>query len=328
MTSTPDRNLAMELVRVTEAAALAAARHQGRGDKHAVDQAAVDAMRQMLSTVDMDGVVVIGEGEKDEAPMLYNGEVVGNGSLPKVDVAVDPVDGTTLTSRGMRGALAVIAMADRGSMYAPGSLVYMDKIAAGPASVGVIDIEAPVADNLAAVAKAKGKPVSDVTAIILDRPRNIPYMDEVRDAGARIQLITDGDISGVIATAMDDSGVDILFGIGGSPEAVTAACAMAALGGEMQCKLWPRDDSEIQFAHDEGHDLDKILSIRDLVDSDHTFFAATGVTGGSWLRGVRFSGISAETESVVMRSHTGTVRFIRTMQRFDSRAPVGWDLDG
>ena len=317
----------MELVRVTEAAALAAARHQGRGDKITIDQAAVDAMRQMLATVDMDGVVVIGEGEKDKAPMLYNGEVVGNGSPPQVDVAVDPVDGTTLTARGMPGALAVIALADRGSMYAPGSLVYMNKIAAGPECVGVIDIEAPVAENLASVARAKGKPVSDVTAMILDRPRNGPYMDEVREAGARIQLITDGDISGVIATSVDDSGIDVLFGIGGSPEAVTAACAMAALGGEFQCKLWPRDESEIEFARAEGLDLNQVLSIRDLVDSDHTFFAATGVTGGSWLRGVRFSGTSAETQSVVMRSRTGTVRFITTTQRFDRRPPVGWDFD-
>lgn len=328
MQAKPDRNLAMELVRVTEAAALAAARHQGRGDKHAVDQAAVDAMRQMLSTVDMDGVVVIGEGEKDEAPMLFNGEEVGNGSLPKVDVAVDPVDGTTLTARGMRGALAVIALADRGSMYAPGSLVYMDKIAAGPESVGVLDINAPVADNLAAVAKAKHKPVSDVTVMMLDRPRNQTYLDAVRDAGARIQLITDGDISGVIATSVEDSGVDVMLGIGGSPEAVTAACAMAALGGEFQCKLWPRNETEVQFAHDEGHDLDRVLTTRDLVDSDHTFFAATGVTNGSWLRGVRFSGVTAETESVVMRSRTGTVRFVRTTQRFDRRAPVGWDFEG
>ena len=328
MQSVPDRNMAMELIRVTEAAALAAARHQGRGDKHAVDQAAVDAMRQMLSTVDMSGVVVIGEGEKDEAPMLYNGEQVGNGSGPDVDVAVDPVDGTTLTSRGMRGALAVISVADRGSMYAPGSVVYMDKIAAGPESVGAIDIEAPVADNLAAVAKAKGKPVSDVTAIILDRPRNQDYIAQVRAAGARIQLITDGDISGAIATAMDWSGVDVLFGIGGSPEAVTAACAMAALGGEMQCKLWPRNDDEVAFAQNEGLDLDQVLGLRDLVDSDHTFFAATGVTGGTWLGGVRFRGDTAETESVVMRSATGTVRFIRTTHHFERRAPVGWDFPG
>ena len=327
MQSLPDRNLAMELVRVTEAAAMAAARHQGRGDKHAVDQAAVDAMRQMLATVDMDGIVVIGEGEKDEAPMLYNGERVGNGRPPLVDVAVDPVDGTSLTARGMRGALTVIAVSDRGTMYAPGSLVYMDKIAAGPESVGRIDIEAPVAENLAAVAKAKGKPVSDVTAIMLDRPRNEGYMQQVRDAGARIQLITDGDISGVIATAFEDSGVDILFGIGGSPEAVTAACAMAALGGEMQCKLWPRDETEVQFAADEGLDLDEVLTVRHLVDSDHTFFAATGVTGGSWLRGVTFSGVTAETHSVVMRSESGTVRFVRSMQRFDRKAPVGWEFD-
>jgi len=313
--SEPDRNLALELVRVTEAAAMGAARWQGRGDKNSVDQAAVDAMRVVLATVDLDGIVVIGEGEKDEAPMLFNGEVVGNGEPPLVDVAVDPVDGTRLTARGMPGSLAVIAVAERGSMYAPGRLVYMDKIAVGEQAAGVIDIEAPVAHNLDQIANAKGKPISDITAIILDRPRNEGYIRQVRAAGARIALIGDGDISGVIATAKSDSGIDVLFGIGGSPEAVTAACAMTALHGEMQCKLWPRDDSERQFAAQEGLDLDQVLTTADLVNSDNTFFAATGVTSGELLQGVSFHGEYANTHSVVMRSRTGTVRFVEAQHR-------------
>ena len=317
MTDQPERNLALELVRVTEAAAMAAAHFQGRGDKNGVDQAAVDAMRTVLSGVDMEGIVVIGEGEKDEAPMLYNGESIGNGRPPSVDVAVDPVDGTRLTARGMPGALAVIALAERGSMYAPGKLVYMDKIAVGEEAAGTIDIEAPVAENLNKVAAAKGKAISDVTAIILDRPRNEGYIKDVRAAGARIALIGDGDISGVISTAKSGSGIDILFGIGGSPEAVTAACAMAALRGEMQCKLWPRDDSEREYAIENGLDLHQVLTTRDLVDSDNTFFAATGVTSGELLRGVEFIGHSARTHSLIMRSRTGTVRFVDAMHRID-----------
>ena len=313
----PDRNLALELVRVTEMAAIAAARFQGRGDKHAVDQAAVDAMRHMLSTVDMDGIVVIGEGEKDEAPMLFNGEVVGNGEPPLVDVAVDPVDGTRLTAQGQPEALAVLAVSEKGSMYAPGNLVYMDKIAVGEEAAGLIDINAPVAHNLAQVAKVKGKRVSDLTAVILDRPRNQDHMNQVRAAGARIVLIGDGDISGAIATAKYDSGIDILFGIGGSPEAVTAACAMAALRGEIQCKLWPRDDSEREYARERGLDLEQVLTNRDLVDSDNTFFAATGVTTGSLLEGVRFHGDRVVTHSVVMRSASGTVRFVEATHRAD-----------
>ena len=272
-------------------------------------------MRAVLSTVDMDGVVVIGEGEKDEAPMLFNGEVIGNGEPPAVDVAVDPVDGTRLTARGMPGAIAVIALAERGSMYAPGDLVYMDKIAVGEEAAGSIDIEAPVAENIDRVAKAKGKPISDVTAIILDRPRNEGYIKEVRAAGARIALIGDGDISGAIATAKADSGIDILFGIGGSPEAVTAACAMTALHGEIQCKLWPRDDSERNYAAENGLDLNEILTTRTLVNSDNTFFAATGVTNGELLSGVEFYGGRARTHSVVMRSKTGTVRYVEAIHR-------------
>ncbi|HEX9854320.1 MAG TPA: class II fructose-bisphosphatase [Acidimicrobiia bacterium] len=323
MSVEPDRNLALELVRVTEAAAMAAARYQGRGDKEAVDQAAVDAMRTVLSTVEMDGIVVIGEGEKDEAPMLYNGERVGNGSEPEVDVAVDPVDGTRLTARGMPGALAVIALAERGSMYAPGKLVYMDKIAVGETAAGQVDIEAPVAHNLQQVAKAKGKSLSDVTAIILDRPRNEDYVRQVRESGARIALIGDGDISGVISTAKEDSGVDILFGIGGSPEAVTAACAMASLRGEIQCKLWPRDDSERRYAEDMGLDLDQVLTTHNLVDSDNTFFAATGVTTGELLDGVEFLGTQIRTHSLVMRSRTGTVRFVNALHRVEWIDAVG-----
>lgn len=312
-----DRNLALELVRVTEAAAVAAAKWQGRGDKEAVDQAAVDAMRSMLATVDVDGVVIIGEGEKDEAPMLANGEEVGNGTGIEMDVAVDPVDGTRLTARGMPGALAVIAMSERGTMYAPGSLVYMDKIAVGEDAAGVVDLEAPVEHNLAQVAKAKGKGVDEVTAVILNRPRNEAYVKRVREAGARISLIGDGDISGAISTAKRDSGIDILLGIGGSPEAVTAACAMLALRGEMQCKLWPRDAAERHFAIDNGLDLDQVLTTSDLVNSDNTFFAATGVTGGSLLEGVGFYGSAIETHSVVMRSKSGTTRFVKGVHRSD-----------
>jgi len=318
-----DRNLALELVRVTEAAAMAAARFQGKENKNAVDQAAVDAMRHMLSTVDVDGVVIIGEGEKDEAPMLFNGEVVGNGQDPKMDVAVDPVDGTRLTARGMPGALAVIAMSPRGTMYAPGSLVYMDKIAVGEASAGMVDIEAPIAHNLRQVAKAKSKDVDDITAVILDRPRNEHYIRQVGEAGARIALIGDGDISGAISTAKQDSGIDILLGIGGSPEAVTAACAIAALHGEIQCKLWPRDDSERQYALDHGLDLTQVLTTRDLVDSDNTFFASTGVTTGSLLGGVQFYGERIETHSVVMRSQSGTIRFVESKHRVDWLDEVG-----
>src|SRR5665811_915488 len=281
------------------------------------DQAAVHAMRSMLSTVDVDGIVIIGEGEKDEAPMLFNGEIVGNGRDPKMDVAVDPVDGTRLTAAGMPGSLAVIAMADRGSMYAPGSLVYMDKIAVGEDAAGMIDINAPVSHNLRQVAKAKGKDVDEVTVILLDRPRNSEYVRRIRETGARIVLIGDGDISGSISTAKADSGIDLLMGIGGSPEAVTSACALAALHGEIQCKLWPRDESERQYALEHGLDLNQVLTTRDLVDSDNTFFAATGVTSGVLLDGIRFYGNRVETHSVVMRSQSGTIRFIESTHHLD-----------
>jgi len=313
----PDRNLALELVRVTEAAAISAAREQGRGDKNRVDQAAVDAMRAVLSRTDLDGEVVIGEGEKDEAPMLYNGERVGNGKPPLVDVAVDPVDGTRLTAEGKGSALAVIALAEKGSMYSPGSLVYMDKIAVGEAAAGTIDIEAPVLHNLKRVGKAVGKETSELTVVILERPRNNDYIRQVREAGARISLIGDGDIQGAITTAIEGNGIDLMLGIGGSPEAVTTACAMAALKGEIQCKLWPRDDSEREYAAENGHDLDRVLTTRDLVDSDNTFFAATGVTTGALLRGVRFGGVHTSTHSVIMRSASGTVRFIEADHRVE-----------
>lgn len=313
----PSRNLALELIRVTEAAAISAAREQGRGDKIAVDQAAVDAMRQVLARTDLDGVVVIGEGEKDEAPMLFNGEQVGNGNPPQVDVAVDPVDGTTLTAEGREGALAVIALAEKGSMYAPGSLVYMDKIAVGPEAAGTIDINAPVRYNLEQVAKSVGKEINELTVIILDRPRNGGYIAQVREAGARISLIGDGDIQAAISTCIHGNGIDVALGIGGSPEAVTTACAMAAMRGEIQCKLWPRDESEREYAIDNGLDLDQVLTTRDLVDSDNTYFAATGVTSGPLLKGVRFGADHTVTHSLVMRSQSGTVRFIEAQHEVE-----------
>ena len=316
MIETPDRNLAFDLAHVTETAAMAAARWQGRGDKEGVDQAAVDGMRAILASVDMDGIVVIGEGEKDEAPMLYNGEAVGNGNGPKVDVAVDPVDGTTLSAQGMPGALAVIAVAERGSMYSPGSVVYMDKIAVGPLAAGKIDLDAPVEDNLHAMADAREKDINDLTAIILDRPRNQKYIDAVRNVGGRIRLIRDGDISAAIATADETTGIDIMLGIGGSPEAVIAAAALLCMGGEIQARLWPRDDSERRYAKENGLDVDVVLTHRDLVRSNNVFFAATGVTTGEFLHGVEFFGDGARTHSVVMRSKTGSVRSMHARHDF------------
>jgi fructose-1,6-bisphosphatase II len=306
----PDRNLAMELMRATEAAALAAGRWMGRGDKNAADGAAVEAMRVVLSTVRMEGVVVIGEGEKDEAPMLFNGEAIGDGSPPSMDIAVDPVDGTTLTALGRGGAIAVIAMSERGTMFDPGPCVYMEKIAAGPAAVDVIDINAPVKANLEAVARALGEKVSDVTAVILDRDRHEDIIRECRDAGARIRLIPDGDVAGAISVAWRNSGNDILFGVGGTPEGVIAACALKALGGSIQGKLWPRNDEERTAALDAGYDLDKVLMLDDLVSGDDVFFAATGITDGELLRGVRYWGEGAGTQSLVMRSKSGTIRVI------------------
>ncbi len=313
----PDRNLAMELVRVTESAALAAARWVGRGDKNAADGAAVDAMRNLLDTVNMDGVVVIGEGEKDEAPMLYNGERVGNGNAPVTDVAVDPIDGTTLTSLGRGNAMAVIAVAERGAMFNPGPFVYMEKIAVGPAARDVIDIRRSVTDNLEAIAKAKHKALHEVTVIILERPRHDALIAEVREAGCRIKLISDGDIYGAIAAAWPGTGVDALLGIGGTPEGVTAAAAIKALGGEIQGRLWARNDKEVALAKAEGSDMSRVLTSDDLIRGDDTFFAATGVTDGDLLRGVRYDEYGASSQSIVMRSRSGTIRLIDTRHRAD-----------
>lgn len=318
----PDKNLGLELARVTETAAMAAARLQGRGDKEAVDQAAVSGMRTILPTIDMDGIVIIGEGEKDEAPMLYNGERIGSGTGPQVDVAVDPIDGTTLSARGAPGALAVIAVADAGSMFFPGNIVYMDKIAVGPEAAGSIDLDAPVEHNLHAVAKALGKDVDDLTAIVLDRPRNEPHIEAVRRAGARIRLIGDGDVSGAIAAADSETGIDILLGIGGSPEAVIAAAALLAMGGEMQGRLWARSEEERRAAVDLGMDMDAVLGLKDFVNSDNVFFAATGVTGGEFLKGVEFGGGWARTHSVVMRSRTRSIRHMEAKHDLDRLAEL------
>jgi len=311
----PDRNLALELVRVTEAAAMAAGRWVGRGDKEGGDGAAVDAMRHMVSSVSMQGVVVIGEGEKDEAPMLYNGEEVGNGDGPLCDVAVDPIDGTTLMSKGAAGAIAVLAVAERGAMFDPSAVFYMEKIAVGPDAADVIDITAPVSENVRRVAKAKKVAISDLTVTILDRPRHAQIIGEVREAGARIRLISDGDVAGAIAAARPGSGVDMLLGIGGTPEGIIAAAAMRCMGGELHGRLAPKDDTERQKAIDAGHDLDRVLTTGDLVTGENIFFCATGVTDGELLRGVRYSAGGAETQSIVMRSKSGTVRMIEAYHR-------------
>ncbi|HVQ93916.1 MAG TPA: class II fructose-bisphosphatase [Mycobacteriales bacterium] len=306
----PDRNLALELVRVTEAAAMAAGRWVGRGNKNGGDGAAVDAMRTLIGTVSMRGVVVIGEGEKDAAPMLYNGEEVGDGTGPECDVAVDPIDGTTLMAKGMPNALAVIAVAERGAMYDPSAVFYMEKLATGPEAADVVDITAPVAENIARVAKAKGSAVDDVTVCILDRPRHEGLVREIREAGARIKFITDGDVAGAIMAARDGTGVDLLLGIGGTPEGIIAAAAIICMGGVLQGKLWPRDDAERQRALDAGHDLDRVLDTRDLVGGENVFFCATGITDGELVRGVRYRGGGAQTQSIVMRSKSGTIRII------------------
>jgi fructose-1,6-bisphosphatase II len=317
MAQEPDRNLALELVRVTEAAALAAGRWMGRGDREAADRAAVEAMRLMLRSIDMDGVVVIGEGEKDEAPMLYNGERIGNGHPPQVDVAVDPIDGTRLLALGRPGALAVIALSERGTMFSPGRIVYMHKLAVGPEAREVIDLDAPVVENLRRIARAKGKDVDDLTVVILDRERHADLIREVRAAGARIKLIPDGDVSAALMTAFPDSGIDLLIGIGGSPEGVIAAAALKCLGGELQARLWPRNEEERRFAAEMGYDLHRILTADDLVRGDNIFFAATGITDGEILRGVRYTGTGARTHSLVMRSRSGTIRFVEAHHRWD-----------
>jgi fructose-1,6-bisphosphatase II len=312
-----DRNIAMELARVTEAAALAAARWMGRGDKNALDQAAVNAMRDRLQAVNMDGVVVIGEGEKDEAPMLYIGEQVGNGSLPRVDVAVDPVDGTTLLSKGLPNAVTVLAVAERGTMYFPPGIVYMEKLAVGPMGKGVCSLDMSVADNIQALAKAKGEKVSDLTICILDRDRHKTYIDQVRAVGARIKLISDGDVAGGLMPSLPETGVDMLLGVGGSPEAVLLAAALKCLGGDIQCKLWPRNDDERAQAEKLGLGLDTILGINDLVKGEDVFFSLTGVTDGELVKGVHYFPNSATTETLVMRSKSGTVRRIQATHNFE-----------
>ncbi|GHD45607.1 class II fructose-bisphosphatase [Streptomyces galbus] len=324
----PDRNLALELVRVTEAAAMAAGRWVGRGDKNGADGAAVRAMRTLVSTVSMNGVVVIGEGEKDEAPMLFNGEHVGDGTGPEVDIAVDPIDGTTLTAKGMPNAIAVLAAAERGAMFDPSAVFYMDKLVTGPEAADFVDIDAPVAVNIRRIAKAKRSTPEDVTVVILDRPRHEGLIKEVRDAGARIKLISDGDVAGSVYALREGTGVDLLLGIGGTPEGIISACAVKCLGGTIQGKLWPKDDEERQRAIDAGHDLDRVLTTDDLVSGENVFFVATGITDGELLRGVRYRSETALTESIVMRSKSGTVRKIDSEHRLRKlRAYSAIDFD-
>lgn len=311
-----ERNLAMELVRVTEAAALSAVQHMGKGDKELVDQAAVDAMRHTLEGISMDGLVVIGEGEKDEAPMLYNGERIGDGSEPRVDIAVDPIDGTTLLSKGLPGAIAVIALAERGQMNVAKELFYMNKIAVGPAARDVIDIDAPVADNLAKIAKALGKKVSEVTVVMLDRPRHADLLRDVREAGARVKMISDGDVAAGIQAALPDTDVDVLMGIGGTPEGVITAAALRCTGGAILCKPWPRDDEERQKSVDAGIDLDHVYPTEELVGGEDVFFAATGASTGELLKGVSILPSGARTQSLVMRSRSGTIRWIEAVHDF------------
>ncbi|MFF0114162.1 class II fructose-bisphosphatase [Streptomyces prasinus] len=324
----PDRNLALELVRVTEAAAMAAGRWVGRGDKNGADGAAVRAMRTLVSTVSMNGVVVIGEGEKDEAPMLFNGERVGDGTGPECDIAVDPIDGTTLTAKGMTNAIAVLAAAERGSMFDPSAVFYMDKLVTGPEAADFVDIDAPVAVNIRRVAKAKRVTPEDVTVVILDRPRHEGIIKEIRETGARIKLISDGDVAGSILALREGTGIDLLLGVGGTPEGIISACAVKCLGGTLQGKLWPQDDAERQRAIDAGHDLDRVLTDADLVTGDNVFFVATGITDGELLRGVRYRPETATTDSIVMRSKSGTVRRIDSEHRLSKlRAYSAVDFD-
>ncbi|WP_030378824.1 MULTISPECIES: class II fructose-bisphosphatase [unclassified Streptomyces] len=324
----PDRNLALELVRVTEAAAMAAGRWVGRGEKNGADGAAVRAMRTLVSTVSMNGVVVIGEGEKDEAPMLFNGEHVGDGTGPECDIAVDPIDGTTLTAGGMPNAIAVLAAADRGTMFDPSAVFYMDKLVTGPEAADYVDINAPVQVNIRRVAKAKNSTPEDVTVVILDRPRHAGLIEEVRATGARIKLISDGDVAGSILALREGTGIDLLLGVGGTPEGIISACAVKCLGGTIQGKLWPKDDGERQRALDAGHDLDRVLTTDDLVSGENVFFVATGITDGELLRGVRYRSETATTDSIVMRSKSGTVRRIDSVHRLSKlRAYSAIDFD-
>lgn len=312
MTSLPSRNLALELVRVTETAALAASMWVGKGAKNEADQAAVDGMRKMINTVAMDGLIVIGEGEKDQAPMLYNGERVGDGTGPKVDVAVDPIDGTTLTSKGMGNAISVIALAERGTMFDPHLIFYMKKIVVGPEAAGVIDITAPTKENLLRIAKAKRRSVDSLTVVVLDRPRHDELVREIRDAGARIKFITDGDVAGAVEAAREGTGIDALMGIGGTPEGVIAACAMKCVGGEIQGILHARNESERAAAQEKGIDIDQVLTTNDLVSGDDVFFAATGITDGELLRGVRYTSNHLKSNSLIMRSRSQTIRMLET----------------
>lgn len=312
MSEAPSRNLALELVRVTETAALAASRWIGKGAKNEADQAAVDGMRMMINTVAMDGVIVIGEGEKDEAPMLFNGESVGDGSGPKVDVAVDPIDGTTLTSKGMSNAISVIALAERGTMFDPTSIFYMRKIVVGPEAADVIDITAPTKENLKRIAKAKNRSLDSLTVVVLDRPRHDELVREIREAGARIKFITDGDVAGAVEAARADTGIDALMGIGGTPEGVIAACAMRCLGGTIQGILHPRSESERESAMAKGVDVDRVLTTTDLVSGTDVFFAATGITDGELLKGVRYTSNYMRSNSLVMRSRSQTIRVIES----------------
>jgi fructose-1,6-bisphosphatase II len=324
----PDRNLALELVRVTEAAAMAAGRWVGRGDKNGADGAAVRAMRTLVQTVSMNGIVVIGEGEKDEAPMLFNGERIGDGTGPECDIAVDPIDGTTLTAKGMPNAIAVLAAADRGTMFDPSAVFYMDKLVTGPEAADFVDIDAPVSVNIRRVAKAKRSTPEDVTVVILDRPRHDGLIKEVRETGARIKLISDGDVAGSILALREGTGVDLLLGVGGTPEGIISACAVKCLGGTIQGKLWPKDDEERQRAVDAGHDLDRVLTTDDLVSGENVFFVATGITDGELLRGVRYRSETATTDSIVMRSKSGTVRRIDSVHRLSKlRAYSAIDFD-
>jgi fructose-1,6-bisphosphatase II len=325
----PDRNLAMELVRVTEAAAMAAGRWVGRGDKNGGDGAAVDAMRHLIHTVSMRGVVVIGEGEKDEAPMLFNGEKVGNGEGPDCDVAVDPIDGTTLMAKGMPNALAVLAVAERGAMYDPSAVFYMEKLAVGPEAADAIDITVPVAENIRRVAEAKEVGVADVTVCVLDRPRHAELITQIRRVGARVRFISDGDVAGAISAARPNTGVDMLVGIGGTPEGVIAAAALKCMGGAIQGRLWPQNDDERAKALDAGHDLDQVLTTDELVSGNNVFFCATGVTDGDLLRGVHYRAGGATTQSIVMRSKSGTVRMIdgyHRLTKLREYASVAFDL--
>ncbi|MFZ9205520.1 MAG: class II fructose-bisphosphatase [Candidatus Nanopelagicaceae bacterium] len=306
----PSRNLALELVRVTETAAIAASRWVGRGAKNDADQVAVDGMRKMINTVSMNGVIVIGEGEKDQAPMLFNGEQVGDGNGPSVDVAVDPIDGTTLTAKGMNNAISVIALAERGTMFDPTTVFYMKKLVVGPEAAEVVDITAPVKENLRRIAKAKRRDIESLTVVLLDRPRHDQLIKEIRDAGARIKFITDGDVAGAVEAARDETGIDALMGIGGTPEGIIAACAMKCLGGVIQAILHPRDEAEREKALANGMDLEKVLTTNDLVSGENVFFAATGITDGELLKGIRFTDRYIQSNSLVMRSRSKTIRFI------------------